>query len=203
MSVEEDKTDVKIIHLPIELLSKSKNQNRDLVTSTSQNIPRKITNSSRWTFTEEDLNPWNQLSHLNLSNSKPSKLFQALVRQKIGSYRYQDIGKGMYNAQQFIDFPYTIQLFREFMGKSPTHLQTDISGVLCYYCRQPVRLLYASSRDPQQWTIERIDNSIGHNKGNVAIACLQCNLKRRTIHHERYLSSKHIQVHFHRLDDQE
>ena len=38
-----------------------------------------------------------------------------------------------------------------------------------------------------EWTIERIDNSIGHNKGNVEISCLNCNLRRRTMHYERYL----------------
>ena len=28
-----------------------------------------------------------------------------------------------------------------------------------------------------QWTLDRIDNNIGHSKENVVICCLKCNLK--------------------------
>ncbi len=45
-----------------------------------------------------------------------------------------------------------------------------------------------------QKKIERIDNKIGHAIDNVEIACLSCNLRRRTMHHERYLLTKNIQT---------
>jgi hypothetical protein len=45
-----------------------------------------------------------------------------------------------------------------------------------------------------QWTLERIDNDLGHNKNNVEIACLNCNLRRRTMYHERYLFTKELNI---------
>ena len=44
----------------------------------------------------------------------------------------------------------------------------------------------------KQWTLERIDNGMGHNKDNVEIACLLCNLRRRTMYHERYVFTKQM-----------
>jgi hypothetical protein len=64
----------------------------------------------------------------------------------------------------------------------------------CYYCKESVVLLYEYVRDPKQWTLERIDNSRGHNKDNVEIACLQCNLRRRCMYHERYLFTKQMNI---------
>jgi hypothetical protein len=49
-------------------------------------------------------------------------------------------------------------------------------------------------REPQQWTLERMDNDFGHNEGNVVIACLSCNLRRRTMHYERYLFTKQLNI---------
>jgi len=37
-----------------------------------------------------------------------------------------------------------------------------------------------------QWTLERINNDFGHNNDNVVIACLQCNVERRTMYQGRY-----------------
>ena len=62
----------------------------------------------------------------------------------------------------------------------------------CFYCKDCVALLYENVREPRQWTLERIDNSIGHNIGNIEISCLSCNLRRRTMHHERYILTKQI-----------
>jgi hypothetical protein len=141
---------------------------------------RKITTTSQWVFTEDDLLPENQIHHLTLSNSPRSKLFQSLIRKKISSYRSQDIEKGIYNVSNFVDFDDVMQLFQ--------------NSISCFYCREPVLLAYYYARDPKQWTLERIDNANGHNKGNVTIACLRCNLRRRTIHYERYLATKQMMV---------
>ena len=65
----------------------------------------------------------------------------------------------------------------------------------CFYCQINVQVIYDHVREPKQWTIERIDNSIGHNKGNVEISCLNCNLRRRTMHYERYLKTKQLTIH--------
>ena len=53
-------------------------------------------------------------------------------------------------------------------------------------------MIYEEVRDPKQWTLERIDNTRGHNSDNVEIACLTCNLRRRTMYHERYILTKQM-----------
>ena len=47
-------------------------------------------------------------------------------------------------------------------------------------------LIYENVREPKQWTLDRIDNSIGHNTENVVISCLSCNLKRRTMDDKKF-----------------
>ena len=49
-------------------------------------------------------------------------------------------------------------------------------------------------RDKHQWTLDRIDNSIGHNKENVVISCLECNLKRRTTEIDRFTFTKQLKI---------
>ena len=48
--------------------------------------------------------------------------------------------------------------------------------------------------DPQFASLDRIDNSIGHNKENVVIACLQCNVGRKTMHQGRYAFTKQLVI---------
>ena len=62
----------------------------------------------------------------------------------------------------------------------------------CFYCHAPTSVLYKEVRDPRQWTLERINNDLGHVRGNVQIACLTCNLRRRTLYHERYILTKQM-----------
>ena len=62
----------------------------------------------------------------------------------------------------------------------------------CYYCKECVKLLYSSVREPKQWTLERMDNDFGHNFDNVSIACLNCNLRRRTMYHGRFTATQEI-----------
>jgi hypothetical protein len=108
-----------------------------------------------------------------------SNLVKEQINTKIKGYRYQDLLKGLYKEDEFVDYPYVIDLLRACELK-------------CFYCHLECMILYPYVREPRQWTLERIQNHIGHNKGNVQIACLDCNLRRRTIHHERYLDTKKI-----------
>ena len=64
--------------------------------------------------------------------------------------------------------------------------------MICYYCKERVQIMYEFVREPKQWTLERLDNDFGHNRNNVAIACLHCNLRRRTMAKERYLQTKEM-----------
>lgn len=101
------------------------------------------------------------------------------IHRKISGYRCQDIDKHLYSPGDFVDNAYVIDLLLR-------------SGLQCYYCKEHMLLLYGEVRNPKQWSLERIDNSIGHNKGNVEVACLACNIKRRTMYHERFLFTKQL-----------
>ena len=44
----------------------------------------------------------------------------------------------------------------------------------------------------KQWTLDRIDNTCGHNNDNVVISCLNCNIKRQDLDYDRFKKSKEI-----------
>jgi hypothetical protein len=46
----------------------------------------------------------------------------------------------------------------------------------------------------KQWTLDRIDNDIGHNKNNLVIACLECNLKRKRTNKDKFMFTKNMKI---------
>ena len=111
----------------------------------------------------------------NAGNSR--KLAEGQVRRKISSYKSQDLEKGLFNKELFVSFQDVMDLFKS-------------AKLECYYCKEVVQVLYEHVREPKQWTLERLDNSRGHNRNNVVLACLSCNLRRRCMASERYVSTK-------------
>ncbi len=106
-----------------------------------------------------------------------SKIYIQGINKKISSYRSQDINKSKFDANLFIDYQFIIEkLFN--------------CKLECFYCKKKVMIIYPIVRESSQWSLERIDNNFGHNKNNVEIACLTCNLKRRTMYHQKYISSQ-------------
>lgn len=103
------------------------------------------------------------------------------IKSKLCGYKAQDIQKGILDEEKFIQFSRVIELFIS-------------SELKCFYCRDPVRIVYEYVREPRQWTLERIDNAFGHNGDNVEIACLNCNLRRRTMKCEKYIMTKQMRV---------
>ena len=69
-----------------------------------------------------------------------------------------------------------------------------LSKMKCYYCMEDMLLVYENVREPKQWTLDRIDNSIGHHTDNVVISCLDCNLKRRTMNDKKFKFSKQMKI---------
>ena len=68
------------------------------------------------------------------------------------------------------------------------------SKLQCYYCTNTITMFYKNIRDPNQWTLDRLDNTFGHTKDNVVICCLSCNIGRKTMHKERYLFTKQLNI---------
>ena len=55
-------------------------------------------------------------------------------------------------------------------------------------------ILYKRVREDYQWTLDRIDNNIGHTCDNTIIACLKCNLQRRRINKGAFLFTKQLKI---------
>jgi hypothetical protein len=107
------------------------------------------------------------------------KLLLQQIKKKISSYLAQDRNKKKVDVELFVNVQDVINLFKT-------------SKMICYYCKERVQIMYEYVREPKQWTLERLDNDFGHNRNNVTIACLHCNLRRRTMAKERYLQTKEM-----------
>jgi len=103
------------------------------------------------------------------------------IEKKLASYKQQDILKKRYNELLFIKTEDTIKILYE-------------SKLQCHYCREKTFLLYDIVREMNQWTLDRIDNDIGHNEGNLVISCLACNLKRRRTGKDAFLFTKQLNI---------
>ena len=134
------------------------------------------------------------LQHINLTNYSyemqkniiennllsDNKIFIQEIKHKISSYKNQDISKHILSSN-FITFEDVIDLLRG-------------SNLTCYYCYQPVYIIYEMVRENMQWTLDRINNDEGHNKNNVIISCLECNLKRRNQNSNSFLFTKNLKI---------
>jgi hypothetical protein len=103
------------------------------------------------------------------------------IDKKMSSYKQQDLLKKRYNELLFIKTEDTINLLHE-------------SNLQCHYCREKTFLMYDLVREMNQWTLDRIDNDIGHNIGNLVISCLSCNLKRRRTGKDAFLFTKQLNI---------
>jgi 5-methylcytosine-specific restriction endonuclease McrA len=157
--------------------------------ATQTAVPKKrsVTALDSWQFSPTDLQPDMQRSYIKQLHSKivvakqPCKVIQQHIMQKLNGYKAQDVKKGFHDPEKFADVEYVIQLLEE-------------SSNFCYYCKDSVQVLYENVREPKQWSLDRIYNNQGHNKGNLVIACLKCNLSRKTMYHERYAFTKQLVI---------
>lgn len=108
-------------------------------------------------------------------------LLKKQINEKINGYKNQDIKKKILLPDKFVDLDFVLNLLKS-------------SNLMCFYCKEPVLILYENVREPKQWTLERINNSFGHNKDNIVISCLCCNLKRKCMFQERYIFTKQMKI---------
>ncbi|CAG8785877.1 19192_t:CDS:2, partial [Racocetra persica] len=54
-------------------------------------------------------------------------------------------------------------------------LRPFISEKLVRYMDQDKKKEWDEAGNPDQWTIDRINNKLGHIKGNIRLTCLECN----------------------------
>ena len=103
------------------------------------------------------------------------------IKAKISSYKQQDILKNKLNDSDFVSLNDVIELLFE-------------SQMKCHYCSCETYLLYEVVRENKQWSLDRINNEIGHNRNNLLIACLECNLKRRRTNKDAFFFTKNLKI---------
>ena len=103
------------------------------------------------------------------------------LEKKLSGYKQQDLKKDRYVEAEFITLNYVTDMMKQCELK-------------CRYCSCELYILYDNVREKRQWTIDRIDNNIGHNVGNVHLACLGCNLKRRNISDAKFDFTKNLTI---------
>jgi hypothetical protein len=118
-----------------------------------------------------------------LNNEKIS--IQSLIlnelSHKIQGYKGQDKKKNIHNVDTLINIDNVLEKL--------------VSSMLtCYYCKKQILVLYKNVREPLQWTLDRIDNSLSHTNENTCISCLKCNLQRRVMDVDKFTFTKKFKI---------
>ena len=157
-------------------------RNIDKINHTSISIRSDVT---KYTFNDDYYKHRMQIELINklflgeeITYSKPIK---QSINKKITGYKSQDIQKQLFDINWFISLDYVIEILVS-------------SRLKCYYCKDICELLYKDCLAKKQWTLDRIDNSMGHNTNNVVICCLECNIRRGNMDSERFKRGKEIQI---------
>lgn len=121
------------------------------------------------------------INNLNNEDENDSKILIKQIEKKINSYKQQDIDKKVLNNEKFINLKCIIDKLIE-------------TKIKCYYCKCEMYILYENVRESKQWTVDRINNDLGHNVDNIVLACLDCNLKRRCRSADKFLFTKQLNI---------
>jgi hypothetical protein len=144
--------------------------------------------AQKWTFSKEhyeyntQINIINKIYNNNYNNNDELiKITIQEIKRKISSYKQQDILKNHWDEDNFLTFDCILKKMNECELK-------------CRYCNCEMSVLYDISREMKQWSVDRIDNNIGHTNNNFHLACLDCNLKRRRRTDEKFLFTKQLNI---------
>ena len=141
-----------------------------------------------WGLNDEELTHQKQLNNIicdefivNENKDKYKTKLASHIKNKLYNYKQQDTIKKKLNEEQFVSYEETILLLR-------------MCDLKCCYCSSEVYILYERVREMKQWSLDRVDNNIGHNSGNVVISCLECNLKRRRTNKDAFMFTKNMVI---------
>ena len=133
----------------------------------------------------KDLQYDEQIIYINKLFLEEDFIYRILIlrelEKKRNSYKHQDIDKNIYDENTIINLSDIIE-------------KLVSSKLKCYYCKEKIQILYKQVREEYQWTLDRIDNNIGHSCDNTIIACLKCNLQRRRTNKGAFLFTKQLKI---------
>jgi hypothetical protein len=140
--------------------------------------PKKRVIASKWELEPDNFTTEKQLS---LLEQDTDSLIKTEIEHKIAAYKQQDIIKRLFTSEEFITFDYVKQMILD-------------CKLCCHYCKGSMLILYEYVREMNQWSLDRINNFLGHNVGNVVISCLKCNLTRRNLNSDKFLFTKQMTI---------
>jgi len=148
--------------------------------------PSKRKETEKWKFSDNCLKIEEQLNILkNKDKTKDeTEAYNIIIKEidkKLSGYKQQDKVRKIYDENKIINSSQIIE-------------QLIICNLDCYYCKEKCLLLYELKRENKQWTLDRIDNDIGHNHDNIVISCLECNLKRRRKTQDAFVFTKQLKI---------
>lgn len=114
-----------------------------------------------------------------ISYDDESRVMCQQLERKISGYKQQDVEKKVLDLEKLLNLKNVIDKL----------IDCDLN---CYYCTSKMYLLYEIVRESKQWTVDRINNDLGHNNDNFVVACLECNLKRRCRTKEKFLFTQQL-----------
>lgn len=163
-------------------------EKKQILTYINHRIQREILNELYMNY--ENYNEYFETIFLNINIEQKNiklnkiKIIKILINElnnKRNSYKGQDKSKQMLNNDLLISLYDLIELLVE-------------SKLNCSYCKIPIYLLYNEYRYKYQWTLDRINNDIGHHKQNCVISCLDCNLQKKRINDEKFRFTKQMKI---------
>ena len=113
------------------------------------------------------------------------------IRSKLSSYKMQDkLKKRTINQETYSSLVSITEMLHK-------------CNLTCHYCKQDIIVIYETtdSREMSQWSLDRLDNDLPHNKNNVVISCLDCNLNKRRRSEKAFVFTKQLKIVKH--EDQE
>jgi hypothetical protein len=162
------------------------------VTTKSEELKR--TSCEKWNLSEHCFThayQFCEISKLYLNMEDTSVEHRSLILKelsnKIVGYRRQDVEKKTFQKNLFVSLEDVVD-------------KLLCSKLKCFYCKRSCELLYKNMYSKQQWTLDRIDNDVGHNTDNVVVSCLECNLKRGTMDSDRFKYGKQIGLTFRKME---
>lgn len=125
------------------------------------------------------------INKIYLMDSSINTEFKAFIlrelRNKINSYKTQDIKKDFHEIENLITLDEVIE-------------KLVTSKLKCYYCNLNIFFIFEKIRENKQWTLDRLNNYDEHTNQNTIISCLKCNLQRRRKNSEKFKFTKQLET---------
>ena len=169
------------------IIHETKKKEIKIVGKTSRYLMKKLIEKKNSPVKRKQVEKWNVDPSWFQTNiqldllEKDEPILRDEIAKKISSYRQQDVLKKRLNKKELIDYQYVKSLIQE-------------CALKCHYCNEDSLILYETRRDMSQWTVDRIDNEIGHNRNNIVISCLKCNLQRKSRNSDKFLQTKQMTI---------